>query len=223
MAKASRNACTPDVARALAKIWYESDVRAILPAVQVPTTILTMGARRRPRSSTLRRVADPGCRAARDTGRLVDAGDHTVLRGGDPPRRGGSATGSGSGPGARSRAVHRHRRIDRAAQRGGRRRVAFDPRPSRRACSRGDRTSPRPLRGFHGRRTLGDLRRSRPCGPMCPGDRRIGPRPRDTDPGGRAYGRSGTRRRRCPWHRRAHRSQGCRARRAHPKSSSPRP
>ena len=37
MAKASRNACTPDVARALAKIWYESDVRAILPAVQVPT------------------------------------------------------------------------------------------------------------------------------------------------------------------------------------------
>jgi class 3 adenylate cyclase/pimeloyl-ACP methyl ester carboxylesterase len=44
MAKASRNACTPDVARALAKIWYESDVRAILPTVQVPTTILTMGA-----------------------------------------------------------------------------------------------------------------------------------------------------------------------------------
>ena len=43
MAKASRNACTPDVARALAKIWHESDVRAILPAVQVPTTILTMG------------------------------------------------------------------------------------------------------------------------------------------------------------------------------------
>jgi pimeloyl-ACP methyl ester carboxylesterase len=44
MAKASRNACTPDVARALSQIWYESDVRGILPAVQVPTTILTMGA-----------------------------------------------------------------------------------------------------------------------------------------------------------------------------------
>ncbi len=42
MAKASRNSCTPDVARALAKIWYESDVRAILPTVQVPTTILTI-------------------------------------------------------------------------------------------------------------------------------------------------------------------------------------
>ena len=41
-AKASRNACTPDVARALSRIWYESDVRAILPAVQVPTSILSM-------------------------------------------------------------------------------------------------------------------------------------------------------------------------------------
>jgi class 3 adenylate cyclase len=42
IAKQSRNACTPDVARSLAKIWYESDVRAVLPAVQVPTTILSM-------------------------------------------------------------------------------------------------------------------------------------------------------------------------------------
>ena len=44
LAKASRNACTPDVARVLAKIWYESDIRGVLPAVQVPTTILTRGA-----------------------------------------------------------------------------------------------------------------------------------------------------------------------------------
>ena len=42
IAKASRNACTPDVARDLAKIWYESDVRSILPTVQVPTSILSM-------------------------------------------------------------------------------------------------------------------------------------------------------------------------------------
>src|SRR6476469_4491348 len=41
MARASRNACTPDVARTLAQIWYESDVRSVLPAVQVPTLILT--------------------------------------------------------------------------------------------------------------------------------------------------------------------------------------
>jgi class 3 adenylate cyclase len=41
MAKATRNACTPDVARDLAKIWYETDVRTVLSAVQVPTLILS--------------------------------------------------------------------------------------------------------------------------------------------------------------------------------------
>jgi class 3 adenylate cyclase/pimeloyl-ACP methyl ester carboxylesterase len=39
MAKASRNACTPDVARALAQIWYDTDIRAVLPSIQVPTLI----------------------------------------------------------------------------------------------------------------------------------------------------------------------------------------
>ena len=41
MAKATRNACTPDVARDLTKIWYETDVRGVLSAVQVPTLILS--------------------------------------------------------------------------------------------------------------------------------------------------------------------------------------
>ena len=45
IARASRNACTPDVARDLAKIWYESDVRGVLPTIQVPTFILAMRAR----------------------------------------------------------------------------------------------------------------------------------------------------------------------------------
>ncbi|MDP9299457.1 MAG: adenylate/guanylate cyclase domain-containing protein [Actinomycetota bacterium] len=45
LAKASRNACTPDVARALARIWYETDVRSILPAVQVPTLVLAKRSR----------------------------------------------------------------------------------------------------------------------------------------------------------------------------------
>ena len=40
MAKASRNACTPDVARSLAEIWYETDVRDVLPSVKVPTLIV---------------------------------------------------------------------------------------------------------------------------------------------------------------------------------------
>jgi class 3 adenylate cyclase len=41
MAKATRNACTPDVARDLAKIWYETDVRGVLSAIQVPTLLLS--------------------------------------------------------------------------------------------------------------------------------------------------------------------------------------
>ena len=40
MARASRNACTPDVARALNEIWFETDVREVLPAVKVPTLIV---------------------------------------------------------------------------------------------------------------------------------------------------------------------------------------
>ncbi len=45
LAKASRNACTPDVAAELSRIWYESDVRSVLPTVQVPTLIQTWPAR----------------------------------------------------------------------------------------------------------------------------------------------------------------------------------
>jgi class 3 adenylate cyclase len=41
MAKATRNACTPDVAGDLSKIWYDTDVRGVLTAVQVPTLILS--------------------------------------------------------------------------------------------------------------------------------------------------------------------------------------
>ncbi len=36
----SRNTCTPDVAIELARIWYETDVRGILPAVQAPTLLI---------------------------------------------------------------------------------------------------------------------------------------------------------------------------------------
>jgi class 3 adenylate cyclase len=40
IARQSRNACTPDVATELARIWYETDVRGILPTVQTPTLLL---------------------------------------------------------------------------------------------------------------------------------------------------------------------------------------
>ena len=40
LSRQSRNACSPDVARQLSQIWYETDVRGILPAIRVPTLLL---------------------------------------------------------------------------------------------------------------------------------------------------------------------------------------
>ena len=39
-AKYFRNVCTPDVAVALTEMWWETDVRGLLPAVQAPTLLL---------------------------------------------------------------------------------------------------------------------------------------------------------------------------------------
>ena len=39
--KISRHTCTPDVARELTRIWYETDIRGVLSSVQVPTLLLT--------------------------------------------------------------------------------------------------------------------------------------------------------------------------------------
>jgi hypothetical protein len=39
-AKASRHTTTPDVARELTRIWYETDVRGVLPAVRAPALLL---------------------------------------------------------------------------------------------------------------------------------------------------------------------------------------
>jgi class 3 adenylate cyclase/pimeloyl-ACP methyl ester carboxylesterase len=40
LVRQTRGACTPDVARELAKIWYETDVRGVLSSVQAPTLLL---------------------------------------------------------------------------------------------------------------------------------------------------------------------------------------
>ena len=40
VARISRHTATPDVAKRLSQIWFESDVRDVLPAVRVPTLIL---------------------------------------------------------------------------------------------------------------------------------------------------------------------------------------
>jgi class 3 adenylate cyclase len=39
-AKLSRNTATPDVARELTRIWYETDIRPVLPSVNVPALLL---------------------------------------------------------------------------------------------------------------------------------------------------------------------------------------
>ena len=41
--KSARHACTPDVAKELSRIWYDTDVRSVLPAVQAPTLLLVHG------------------------------------------------------------------------------------------------------------------------------------------------------------------------------------
>jgi class 3 adenylate cyclase len=38
--KTARHACTPDVAKELTRIWYDTDVRSVLPAVQAPTLLI---------------------------------------------------------------------------------------------------------------------------------------------------------------------------------------
>ena len=40
ISRQSRNACTPDVAQSLSLVWYETDVRGLLPSVQTPTLLL---------------------------------------------------------------------------------------------------------------------------------------------------------------------------------------
>jgi len=43
VSRRARNACTPDVAKALSAVWYATDVREILPTVRCPTLLLHRG------------------------------------------------------------------------------------------------------------------------------------------------------------------------------------
>ncbi|MEX0754437.1 MAG: adenylate/guanylate cyclase domain-containing protein [Actinomycetota bacterium] len=40
VARLSRHTATPDVARELTRVWYETDIRAVLPSIQVPSLLL---------------------------------------------------------------------------------------------------------------------------------------------------------------------------------------
>jgi class 3 adenylate cyclase len=39
--RASRRTCTPDVAKELTRVWYDTDVRGVLPAIQAPMLLVT--------------------------------------------------------------------------------------------------------------------------------------------------------------------------------------
>ena len=43
VAKSSRQTCTPDVALELARIWWDTDIRSVLPVVQTPTLLMADG------------------------------------------------------------------------------------------------------------------------------------------------------------------------------------
>ena len=49
VARYTRRTCTPDVAEQLNRMWYETDVRAVLPSIQVPTLLIVDEANGDPR------------------------------------------------------------------------------------------------------------------------------------------------------------------------------
>jgi class 3 adenylate cyclase/pimeloyl-ACP methyl ester carboxylesterase len=82
VARASRHTATPDVARRMSQIWFESDVRDVLPAVRVPTLILqferpALGLEESTHVASLMAEAElvvlPGTEADGETGPFIDA------------------------------------------------------------------------------------------------------------------------------------------------------
>ena len=109
-AKASRNACTPDVAIELTKMWAETDVRDVLPSVRVPSLFLSqpaMGDREQVKDTAAR---VPGAEYIEIDGipfspEVTDAMTETIRRFGRCPSHRGPRHRARHGP------VHRHRGI----------------------------------------------------------------------------------------------------------------
>ena len=72
--KLTRHTCTPDVARELSRIWYETDIRGVLPTVQAPTLLL-MG-----------RDEESGAAEAEYVASLMPHAELRTLPGGSIPR-----------------------------------------------------------------------------------------------------------------------------------------
>ena len=168
-AKMSRYGATPGSMLALSRMWFETDVRDILPTIRVPTLVLSTDASwagAEPAAYVAERI--PGARIASITGRdpFVD----------DDPEPFVSAIESflasirqeeaefGSRP--RDRDVHRHRRIHRKDRGAGRPRMAGLDRATPLDRSRASRPLPRRGDGHRRRRVLLDVRLTRQGHPM---------------------------------------------------------
>ena len=112
-----RRGLSPGSALAFFRMMRDSDVSDVLPAVNVPTVVLSSETERGPGSYVAERI--PGARlvelpaSLRSIYHWVDDDAHEIaVRETRDRGRGRSATGSR--PGARNRPLHGHRRLDRA-------------------------------------------------------------------------------------------------------------
>ena len=173
-----RNSAAPGDLVRFSRVWFSTDARSALPAIQVPTAVFMREGWATDPVEEARWTADqiPGARLVSLSGDEDD-----VI-----PRRRGRGRGScstvrrvdrggtrGLRPGARDGSLHRHRRIVGAG--GGARRPGVErigPEPSREGAG-----AARPLpraRGRHGRRrVLRHVRRTRASGALRRGDRPV--------------------------------------------------
>ena len=121
----SRHTATPDVALELQRNWYQTDVRAILPTIAVPTLLLSHGPDHAqaehirslmPNAELITFSSRPGPAGA---GRLGGVLGPDARMAGRPPSRRGKRLDPGDG------AVHRHRGVNSEAGGAGRRRMEW--------------------------------------------------------------------------------------------------
>ena len=181
--KASRNASTPDVAIELAMMWAATDVREILPTIQVPTLVLVFRDMAHADSSRLiaarilhaELVEVPGDGYTRDGMERYAEEIRRFVGGARSPDEIDSVLSTVL--------VHGHRRVNGASGGSGRSTLG---RPRRDASRSGTGVAPALARRRtrHGRRRLlRDVRGARAGDPVRAGDRRQGSRPRHRDPG----------------------------------------
>ena len=92
----SRQTATPDVAVEMDRVWYETDVRELLPAIQAPSLLIQHEGRAHGwRGDGAHRVTDAGCHGVLVPGSMLGSGmEHVVetVRDASSGRRAASGT-----------------------------------------------------------------------------------------------------------------------------------